>query len=196
MDERIGRNILKIGRQSEYNNPKQWKAKHVLPFQWWEIYLGLHFSSSSSTFFLCERFLIAAQAHKYFFYFEWRWIRWISTMVSKEKDVQWWRWPPRLRMGFWHGSPIGLLSYFIVKFPFRHIFKGSHIFSFQFMVGHQENKNLLGDFQRVFTTCPRRLLVIASWILLNSCFSGLIYFKDVSELQSLRRREVHSLQWF
>ncbi len=39
-------------------------------------------------------------------------------------------------------SPIGLLSYFISKppcKPFRHIFKGPHIFSLQFIIGHQEN---------------------------------------------------------
>ncbi len=39
-------------------------------------------------------------------------------------------------------SPICLLSYFILKprcKPFRHICKGSHILSLQFMIGHQEN---------------------------------------------------------
>ena len=33
MEEKIGINILKIESQSEYNR-KQWKAKHVLPPQW------------------------------------------------------------------------------------------------------------------------------------------------------------------
>jgi hypothetical protein len=33
MDEWIGRNILKIESELEYNNPKHWAAKHVLPFQ-------------------------------------------------------------------------------------------------------------------------------------------------------------------
>ncbi len=36
MDEWIGRNILKIEIELEYNNPKHLAAKHVLPFQGWE----------------------------------------------------------------------------------------------------------------------------------------------------------------
>jgi hypothetical protein len=32
-DEWIGRNILKIESELEYNNPKHWTAKRILPFQ-------------------------------------------------------------------------------------------------------------------------------------------------------------------
>jgi hypothetical protein len=32
----VGRNILKIESGLEFNNPKHWAAKHVLPFQGWE----------------------------------------------------------------------------------------------------------------------------------------------------------------
>ena len=68
--------------------------------------------------------------------------------------------------GVWHGSPIGLLSYFIVKLTFRHIFQGSQIFLYQFMLSHQEKwESFLEDLQRVWTTCPRHLLFIAFWIL-------------------------------
>jgi hypothetical protein len=36
-DEWIRRNILKMESQSEHNNLKHWIAKHVLPFQGWEV---------------------------------------------------------------------------------------------------------------------------------------------------------------
>ncbi len=36
MDKWIGRNILKTQSGLEYNNPKHWPAKHVMPFQGWE----------------------------------------------------------------------------------------------------------------------------------------------------------------
>ena len=36
MDEWIGRSILKIESELEYNNPTHWAAKHDLPLQGWE----------------------------------------------------------------------------------------------------------------------------------------------------------------
>ena len=36
-DKWIGRNILQVESQSEWNNPKHWKAKHFIPFQRWEV---------------------------------------------------------------------------------------------------------------------------------------------------------------
>ncbi len=49
-DECIGRNILKLESQSEYNNPKHWTAIYVLPIQRWEVTSFLSTWITSSIF--------------------------------------------------------------------------------------------------------------------------------------------------
>ena len=83
MDKWIGRNILKEERQSEKNNPEHWKAKHVLPFQRWEVapldaFLQIWFTSSgvpkvlneepahtNSFIVFCNGFASGFKAHAY-----------------------------------------------------------------------------------------------------------------------------------
>jgi hypothetical protein len=60
--------------------------------------------------------------------------------------------PFRLRIGFWHDSPICFPFYIFSKLPFLHIFEGSHIFFFQFMVSQQGNKNPFGG----LSTCLKK----------------------------------------
>ena len=66
-------------------------------------------------------------------------------------------------------------SIFIVwSFPFDIFSKGYRSSPSSSWLVTKKIKVLLGDCQSVFTTCPQRLLVIASWIprLPNSCFSA------------------------
>ncbi len=99
--------------------------------------LCLHFAKFVQLFnFFCVKgFNSGPPAHNLFIYFDGE----ISTM-SIEKYAQTMAVATYIAKEVLTCSPIGLLSYFILKppcKPFRHIFKGSHIFSLQFMIGHQ-----------------------------------------------------------
>jgi hypothetical protein len=100
-------------------------------------------------------------------------------------------------------SPIGLLSYFILKPPCpvnpSDIFsKGPISYPCSSLLVTKKTKSLLGDFQRVLkSACVdfRSLHPVHPKFSPNSCFSGLIYPKDVSDLKSLCRRDVLLLLW-
>ena len=169
-DERIGRNIWKVGRKSEYNNQNQWKSKHAMHFQWWETYLGLHleFSSRPSNFFNC-----GPPAHT-------------NNFILL---TPWWR---KCKDGGGHldckkGLDMVSLSCFFPILSYskaslsQHIFTGPHIFSFHSRIGHQENIKPFEWLSPYFYAVPTQLLVIASWILPNSIFSCLVSFKYFSD---------------
>ncbi len=151
-NKQIDRNILKINRRYESNNPKQMRVKQGLPFQRRETDLCLH--ALPDNFFCVPTVLTPAHRPTQILLFRMAKCKSrIESDVAKIVVVIW------IAIGVWHGPLIGSLCFFIVKLPIQHI----DILSFQFMVDLQENENPFWRLWTNFYKCPLSLVVIA-WI--------------------------------
>ncbi len=180
---------------------------------WWKIDLGLHIFEvqvHAALHLFCAKEFNSGQPAltNSFLLFWWCWT-WISAMVSIKNTSKCLGWLPRLQMKSWnvsHAFPFHhkaslwtLLTYFqrvpylliaIHEWPPRKPKTFGRAYNWFQRVSVANSCHYIPILPSVVN--PRHYILI----LPNSCFNGYIYFKVVSDLQFLWRREVLLLLWF